>query len=123
MKTCPNCFKKLNESFEYCNECGSELDGENRGDFSTSYLNVFEIENEFVYLFAVRGRQVILKADTIEDLKEFVRIKKFPWKEIKTSLLAHETSLTQSADEEYAIIGLTTLERNPAYSNLDKLFK
>lgn len=123
MKTCPNCFKKLNESFKYCNECGCNLDGENRGDFSTSYLNVFRIENHFVYLFTVNGRQVVLEADTIEDLKEHVRTNRFPWMKLKENLLSHKVCLTESADEDCTIIGLATLKRNPAYSNLDKMFK
>lgn len=123
MKTCPNCSKTVNENFTYCNECGSRLDGEILGDFRTDCLNVFGIGDEFLYLFAVNGRQVVLKADSIDVLKESVRIRKFPWREPEKSLLDHEVSLTKPANEDCGIISVTTLERNPAYSNLDKLFK
>ena len=123
MKTCPNCSKKLNESFKYCNGCGSNLEGEVIGDFKTDYLNVFKINEEFVYLFLVKGRQVVLKANSIDDLREFVKIKRFPWREPEKSLLDHEVSLTEPVNDDYGIISVTTLERNPEYSNLDKLFR
>lgn len=83
MNTCPNCFKKLNENFEYCYECGCSVDGEMVGDFKTNLLNVFHIESEYVYIFAVNGRQIVLKADSIEELKEVVRLNKFPWMELE----------------------------------------
>lgn len=123
MKACPNCSKKVNESFSYCNECGSRLDSEIVGDFRTDYLNVFRIEDEFVYLFSVRGRQTVLKANSIDELREFVKIRRFPWREPEKSLLDHEVSLTEPANDDYSIISVTTLERNPEYSNLDKLFR
>lgn len=123
MKTCPNCSKRLNESFTYCNECGSRLDGEITGDFKTGHLNVFRQGEEFVYLFSVRGRQVVLKANSLVELERLVRIEKFPWREPERGLLNHEASLTQSANDDYGIISVATLERNPDYSNLDKLFK
>ena len=123
MKTCPNCSKRLNGSFKYCNGCGSNLESQVIGDFKTDYLNVFKINEEFVYLFSVKGRQIVLKANSIDDLREFVKIKRFPWREPEKSLLDHEVSLTKPAKDDYGIIGVTTLERNPEYSNLDKLFK
>jgi hypothetical protein len=123
MKACPNCSKRVNGNFTYCNACGSRLDGEKTGDFTTDYLNVFHVDDEYVYLFSVRGRQVVLKANSIMELKEFVAIKRFPWREPEKSLLAHDTSLTKPVNEDYGIIGVSTLERNPAYSNLDKMFR
>lgn len=123
MKTCPNCSKRLNESFKYCNKCGSNLENEVIGDFKTDYLNVFKINDEFVYLFSVKGRQIVLKANSIYDLREFVKIKRFPWREPERNLLGHEVSLTKPVNDDYGIISVTTLERNPEYSNLDKLFK
>jgi hypothetical protein len=123
MKTCPNCLKKLNNNFSYCNECGSELEGQNVGDFRTGLLNVFKIDGEFAYLFAVRGRQVVLKADSLEELEELVRLNRFPWEAGESSLLNPKVSLTENSFEECAIIGVSTLSRNPQYSNLDKLFK
>ncbi|MEE1336133.1 zinc ribbon domain-containing protein [Methanobrevibacter sp.] len=123
MKTCPNCSKKLNETFKYCNECGSIIESEVVGDFKTDYINVFEIEDEFVYLFSVKGRQVVLKANSIEELREFAKIRKFPWREPERNLLSNEVLLTKTTNDNYGIIGVSTLERNPAYSNLDKLFK
>jgi hypothetical protein len=93
------------------------------GDFKTDYLNVFKINDEFVYLFSVKGRQIVLKANSIDDLREFVKIKRFPWREPERSLLDHEVSLTKPANDDYGIISVTTLERNHEYSHLDKLFK
>ncbi|WP_405294272.1 hypothetical protein [Methanobrevibacter sp.] len=123
MKTCPNCFKNLTDSFSYCNECGSRLDGQNTGDFTTDFLNVFHVGGSFIYLFAVRGRQIVLEADTIEELRQLVGMNRFPWLEKKRSLLNPEVSLTEKSSDECAIIGVSTLTRNPQYSNLDRLFK
>ena len=93
MKTCPNCQKRLNENFTYCNECGSRADGEIVGNFLTSLLNVFQIDDEYMYVFSVHGRQVVLKADTIEELKELVRLNKFPWMELEENILNSGASL------------------------------
>lgn len=123
MKTCPNCLKKLNDNFSYCNECGSDLEGQNVGDFTTGLLNVFKIDGGFVYLFAVRGRQVVLKANTLDELEELVHLNRFPWQGEDPCLLNPKVSLTENSFEEYAIIGVSTLSRNPQYSNLDKIFK
>ena len=123
MKTCPNCLKKLNDNFSYCNECGSDLEGQNVGDFTTGLLNVFKIDGGFVYLFAVRGRQVVLKANTLDELEELVHLNRFPWQKEDSRLLNPKVSLTENSFEEYAIIGVSTLSRNPQYSNLDKIFK
>ena len=52
MKTCPNCLKKLNDKFTYCNECGVNLDdGGSGGDLKTDYLNVFRKMMEVTYMF------------------------------------------------------------------------
>ena len=92
MNSCPMCSKKLNENFEYCNECGSKVDGGMMGNFRTNFLNVFHFNNEYMYLFSVNGRQIVLKADTIDDLKELVRLNKFPWMEIENNNLSCEGS-------------------------------
>ena len=123
MNICPNCLKKVNENFTYCNGCGSTMDGEREGDFKTDFLNVFKMDGGFAYLFAVRGLQVVLKADSIGELEKLVRLNRFPWRELEKNLLNHEVSLTESPREDYAIISVSTLERNPEYSNLDKMFK
>lgn len=123
MNICPNCFKKLNENFTYCNKCGSRVDEECRENLKTNFLNVFKRDSGFIYIFAVHGRQVVLNGDTIEELRELVRLNRFPWMELEANLLDTEVSLTESKNENYAIINLSTLERNPEYSNLDKMFK
>ena len=87
MNTCLNCLKKLNENFTYCYECGSEVGGEMIGDFSTNLLNVFHINNEYVYIFSINGRQIVLKADTIEELRESVKLNRFPWVELENNNL------------------------------------
>lgn len=94
MNTCPNCQKRLNENFTYCNECGSRVDGEIMGNLRTNFMNVFQINNVYMYIYSVHGRQVVLKADTIEELKELVRLNRFPWAEIEENLLNCEASLT-----------------------------
>ena len=45
-----------------------------------------------MYLFSVNGRQIVLKADTIDDLKELVMFNKFPWMEIENNNLSCEAS-------------------------------
>ncbi|MBR4448532.1 hypothetical protein [Methanobrevibacter sp.] len=92
MNTCPNCLKKLNENFAYCYECGSEIDGEIIGDFKTNLLNVFQVNNGYIYIFSVHGRQIVLKADSLEELEELVRIHKFPWMELENKHLSFEAS-------------------------------
>lgn len=86
MIECPNCSKKLNENFTYCYICGCEIRSENMGDFKTNLLNVFHIDDEFLYLFSVKGKQVILKADSIEELQHLVWLNRFPWKEISQNV-------------------------------------
>ena len=123
MKICPNCLKELNDNFTYCRQCGCRIESGKKGDFKTEFLNVFFIEDEFVYLFTVNGRQIVLKADSIDKLKEVVKSNKFPWKELENSMLEAKASLRDSVVKDCAIIGASSLERNPAYSNIDKFFK
>ena len=124
MKTCPNCSKILNENFIYCNECGCMLDGDEIGDFRICYLNVFEIHREFIYLYSVNGRQVILKADSIGELEKLVRQNRFPWAVIKKDEpLKDKVSRVNDAIKDCTIIGLKKLERNPMFSNLDKMYR
>ncbi len=79
MAVCPNCSKKLKDNFVYCRICGTKLSGENLGDFTTDMLNVFDLEDEFIYLFCDNGNQVILKADSIDELASIVHEKNYPW--------------------------------------------
>lgn len=79
MVVCPNCLKKLNDNNIYCRICGTKLSGENPGDFTTEMLNVFDYGEELIYLFSDRGRQVILKAGSIEELELLVRANGYPW--------------------------------------------
>ncbi len=79
MINCPNCNKKVNERFEYCIICGSKLNGEKTGDFSTGINNLFKDEDGFYYLFAVNGKQVILRNENKDELKKEVLIRKYPW--------------------------------------------
>lgn len=79
MQVCPNCAKRLRDNFEYCRVCGTRLDGGNPGDFATEMLNVFHQEDEFVYLFADKGNQVVLKAGSIDELALMAHEKRYPW--------------------------------------------
>ena len=79
MQVCPNCAKRLKDSHVYCRICGTKLDGENPGDFTTEMLNVFDYGDEFVYLFADNGNQVVLKAGSMDELASMAREKNYPW--------------------------------------------
>lgn len=79
MAVCPNCAKKLRDNFVYCRVCGSELSGENPGDFTTEMLNVFNHEDGFLYLFSENGNQVVLNAGSMEELAVIVHEKNYPW--------------------------------------------
>lgn len=79
MIECTNCGKELRDNFRYCRICGTELDGGESGDYSTDMLNVFRHGDEYLYLFSEKGNQVILKADTLEELAVMVADKKYPW--------------------------------------------
>lgn len=79
MQLCPNCGKKLKDSFVYCRICGTKLKGENPGDFTTDMLNVFDHGDEFIYLFSNKGSQVVLKAGSIDELALMAIEKKYPW--------------------------------------------
>ncbi|MEE0935062.1 MAG: zinc ribbon domain-containing protein [Methanobrevibacter sp.] len=79
MIECTNCGKELRDNFRYCRICGTELDGGEPGDYSTDMLNVFRHGDEYLYLFSEKGNQVILKADTLEELAVMVADKKYPW--------------------------------------------
>lgn len=82
MIECPNCKKQV-VRHEFCYRCGYNIrSDENRGDNATPYLNVFMMGEEYAYIFSVNGKQVVIKSEDINDLKEKVRDKKFPWQEI-----------------------------------------
>lgn len=76
---CPNCSKELNGKVECCNECGSRVDGSLVGDFKTDIHFVFKHPDEFVFVNSKNGRQVVLKADTLEDLERQVTQNGFFW--------------------------------------------
>lgn len=79
MQVCPNCAKKLKDSYVYCRVCGTKLDGGNPGDFSTEMLNVFDHGDEFIYLFSDKGNQVVLKAGSMDELASMANEKNYPW--------------------------------------------
>lgn len=83
MKICPNCAKKLNERFEYCNACGSKLDGEFAGDFRTDIRNLFKNEDGYYYIYPVCGIQQIILSCDIDDIRAKVMERKFPWPSAK----------------------------------------
>lgn len=90
MISCPNCSKKLNETFEYCNECGSSLKGGDVGDFKTTIVNVFSHPDGFLYLYAKNGHQIIVKAGSLDNLKENVLRQNLFW-------IAHDSKAVRKA--------------------------
>ena len=76
---CPNCGKSVRNGFAHCRFCGSEMNGEHLGDFTTDMLNVFKIGDEYLYLFSQKGNQVILHAGSIDELASLVEERKYPW--------------------------------------------
>lgn len=110
MKICPNCFKKLNEKFTYCNKCGVDLDDGGSGkDLKTDYLNVFRKDEGFIYVFAVHGRQVILNADSIDELQKAVQLNKFPWRKLKED---NSALLNTAPSEDFTISEVTDFGKN-----------
>ena len=79
MVVCPNCQKSLRDNFSHCRICGSELTGERVGDFSTDMLNVFKIGEEYIYLFAENGNQVVIRAGSMDELAGIVCDRQYPW--------------------------------------------
>lgn len=79
MQVCPNCEKRVKDNFAYCRVCGTKLDGGNPGDFTTEMMNVFDYGDEFIYLFADKGNQVVLKAGSIDELALMAHERKYPW--------------------------------------------
>ncbi|WP_458405422.1 hypothetical protein [Methanobrevibacter sp.] len=69
MRICQNCGKKLNRNFTYCYECGCNLDEGSHGDFKTSHLNVFRNGEDYIYIFAVHGKQIYLNHPPFQNLK------------------------------------------------------
>ena len=90
MAVCPNCSKKLKDNFVYCRICGTKLSGENPQVFTTEMLNVFSVEDEFMYLFCDMGNQVILKAGSMEELASIVHEKNYPWEFRDKSKNSHD---------------------------------
>ena len=113
MKTCPNCKKELNERFEYCRICGSKLNGESVGDFSTEIKNLFKKDEDIYYLFATNGNQVIVRGKTIEEIKNKVLRRNFPWIENKNYQMSEDNN------KNYKMSGDN--DRNPIFEEDFKL--
>ena len=79
MKVCPNCGKKVNEKFVYCRNCGSRMDGEIVGDFTTDIPNLFKNDDGYYYLFTANGIQQVIVGDDVDEVKRKVLLRKFPW--------------------------------------------
>ncbi|MBQ7928778.1 MAG: hypothetical protein IJ287_08585 [Methanobrevibacter sp.] len=79
MRECANCGKQMRDSFTYCRVCGTKLEDGVPGDYSTDMLNVFTDDDEYIYLFAENGNQVVLRADSLDGLAAMVEEKKYPW--------------------------------------------
>jgi hypothetical protein len=79
MKTCPNCSKKLYGEIEYCNECGSRIDGSVVGDFRTDLRFVFSHPDKYIFVNSRNGRQIVLEAKSIQELELLVKRRGFIW--------------------------------------------
>lgn len=79
MVSCPNCGEKVRNNFVYCRICGCLLEGGDSEDHITDLLNVFKHSDEYLYLFCERGNQVVLKAESLEELEGLVSEKQYPW--------------------------------------------
>ena len=79
MKTCPNCSKKLYGEIEYCNECGSRIDGSVVGDFRTDLRFVFAHPGRYIFVNSRNGRQIVLEAQSIQELEVLVKRRGFIW--------------------------------------------
>lgn len=55
------------------------MNGEKLGDFTTDMLNVFRVGDDYLYLFAEKGSQVVLKASSMDELASIVLKKNYPW--------------------------------------------
>ncbi len=104
MKICPFCNKKMNDRSEYCRICGSKLNGEDLGDYSTEIINMFKDNEGYYYLFSVNGSQVILRDNLKEKLKIKVLNRNYPWNEnkdyIKNDYMVKSTHHTPFKTEE-----------------------
>ena len=85
MKTCPNCSKKLYGEIEYCNECGSRIDGSVVGDFRTDLRFVFAHPDKYIFVNSSNGRQIVLEAQSIQELEVLVKRRGFIWTSKKDS--------------------------------------
>ncbi len=79
MIECPNCGRSVRNAFAHCRFCGSSMNAEHLGDFSTDMLNVFKIGDEYIYLFSEKGNQIILRAGSMDGLASLVEERKYPW--------------------------------------------
>lgn len=125
MAVCPNCAKKLRDNFTYCRICGTELSGENPGDFATEMLNVFDHGDGFIYLFSDKGNQVVLKAGSMDELAVMVHDKKYPWEYRDKSKNSHKNvELVKTPQFESDFLKASSLQKPeiiPTSSTLKKV--
>ncbi|WP_458403126.1 zinc ribbon domain-containing protein [Methanobrevibacter sp.] len=125
---CPNCGKKSRDGFEYCRHCGSRLSGNLSGDFKTDMLNVFKHPAGYVYLFSVNGNQVVLKADSLDELAEMVFERKFPWEFLdwKTNAKKPENEKVKTPPVESVFLKASSLKKpeiiNPSPRKTEESF-
>ena len=55
------------------------MNGEKLGDFATDMLNVFRAGDDYLYLYAEKGSQVVLKAGSMDELASLVEDRQYPW--------------------------------------------
>lgn len=101
MIECPNCGKLLRDDFTYCRMCATRLDGSEVGDFSTDIMNVFKKGEDYLYLFSENGRQIVLKAGSMDELAEMVEDRQYPW-EFREVISENDSSNSSGeSDEEH----------------------
>lgn len=100
---CVNCGKQMRDNFEYCRICGTKLESEVPDDYSTDMLNVFRYGDGYMYLFSENGNQVVLKADSLDELACMVRERKFPWefKKLKSNEEPHKNETSHVSEPDF----------------------
>lgn len=93
----------MRDNFEYCRICGTELEGGVPGDYSTDMLNVFTHGDGYMYLFSEKGHQVVLKADSLDELACKVKEAKYPWefRKFKDNKKPRNDETSQMSDSDF----------------------